>query len=392
MKWHLFVVGLIFVSSITAFATPKWNLNDVSMLMPLPQTSDEDTLLQGTDSGAMGQLLPTKVFHNILLEPGEFGTQYSLLRAVGIRIDPCFQMDPGPTICQAQVRMVWQIIHQGEPVDAGLHSFYNLTDKQFAKLTVDLQNLKTSQGVSTEGLPLQIHPAIQSQGLKGPFVASLKKLLLKYCGAQNLVRYATMFLNDGPTENTVWSFQIFNVSNEGQTTGITIPRVRNVIQSVGNPSNVKPSNPVAGDYVGARVSPAPSGPDTLSHIFSGQAEASNVGADFIAAYRIENPKDFNPTNMDCVSCHATQQAKSWAIANFPDLNLAQLGAEYAYQSQASNLSNTFDQSINTKIFRAFGHYRDGLGSAARMVVSQRVINESAVIVDWLNLRWQTSQD
>jgi len=155
------LVLLIFCSaylfSFTAFA--KWDLNDVSYLLPLPKQIGSDHLLRVTDTGDQGLLLDPAFYERLPRLTGE-NTSSEIrdsLRALAVRIDPCFPADP-PQVCLKQLRIVWQILRpnargETETVDAALHSFYTLNDVQFNSLLTDLtiwkENLSSEDYVRT---------------------------------------------------------------------------------------------------------------------------------------------------------------------------------------------------------------------------------------------------
>src|SRR4051812_12231257 len=82
----------------------SWDLNDISILVPLPAVGEESMMLHPTSN----ELLPKAVFDKLQVLVINANPQdiYDRLMAVAIRIDPCFHEGSSP--CQHQVRMVWQ--------------------------------------------------------------------------------------------------------------------------------------------------------------------------------------------------------------------------------------------------------------------------------------------
>ena len=126
----------IFFVSMSASAS--WNLNDVTFLMPLPQQIEGNQLLQLNSPAKGGSLLPEELTLKIppLSIQRDNAQVIASLRVVAVRVDPCFPL-PVPEACQRQVRLVWQPLEIGirskvQTVDAALHSFYVLTDEEFA--------------------------------------------------------------------------------------------------------------------------------------------------------------------------------------------------------------------------------------------------------------------
>ncbi len=75
-----------------------WEINDVSILFPLPKSLENNTdgLLRPTHGRSRGQLLPKVIFDALpslaFNAPGD-ATMYESLRAVAVRIDPRWRPD-----------------------------------------------------------------------------------------------------------------------------------------------------------------------------------------------------------------------------------------------------------------------------------------------------------
>ena len=107
--------------------------------------------------------------------------------------------------------------------------------------------------------------------------------------------------------------------------------------------------------------------------------------EFKAITRVENPREFTPENMDCVSCHVAQQARQWSVLNRPDLSLKDLWNSTKYSNPNHNMENKSTEILNTQSIRAFGYFDRAT------VISQRVINESAEVADAVNAWLKTSK-
>ncbi|MNL55553.1 hypothetical protein D3C87_1789750 [compost metagenome] len=101
-------------------------------------------------------------------------------------------------------------------------------------------------------------------------------------------------------------------------------------------------------------------------------------SEFQVLSQFENPHVFNPENLDCVSCHITQQVRKWGVRARADLGLAEIWNSTRYQNYKYNLNNVTENQINTRNIRAFGFF------GREATVSQRVINESAEVADAVN--------
>lgn len=166
-------------------------------------------------SGRFGQLLPAQIvegFHKLVEGPQTYADLYAKTRVVGVRIDPCFKMSEARA-CVPQLRFIWQPLVElpqsipsestGEVVadDAAMHTFYNLTNAEFASLMADLQalkaqNLKRTAPIQTTGRPLGVHPALADPRIRMEFSAHLNEIFLKYAGYARLTRVTQMRLSD----------------------------------------------------------------------------------------------------------------------------------------------------------------------------------------------------
>ncbi|MDX9730698.1 MAG: hypothetical protein RBT63_02910 [Bdellovibrionales bacterium] len=123
------------------------------------------------------------------------------------------------------------------------------------------------------------------------------------------------------------------------------------------------------DSLGFRVDrPKTTLEDDLKHIAS-------------RAFFFENPKLTNPGTLDCVSCHAAQTTRLWSQKNVPQLGYTWdwLGGFKQVQYESPhNLENRSVRPLQTNRLRGFGYFED------EPQISQRVINETAEVLDLLN--------
>ena len=154
MKLILIYLVLFF----TAFSLANeltWNLNDVSYLMKIPDTTTETTthLLSPYSKGSKGELLPLAIFQRLpTLNNAGNGMEIAYkqeLKVVSIRIDPCPNTFD-PSLCQPEIRLIWQPLEIDRDAnrwfaqDAAVHTFYKLDHDQFATLKKELWQLKTA--------------------------------------------------------------------------------------------------------------------------------------------------------------------------------------------------------------------------------------------------------
>lgn len=371
----LFFCGL--GASVPAFAA--WDLNDVSYLMPLPQKIGADSLLSLKSSARGGTLLTEAMVNRMPVLSPQLTRQDAVasLRVMAVRIDPCFPL-PTPQSCQKQIRLVWQPLeldrrNQVKTIDAALHSFYVLDDAEFATLLKDLEEWKKTYAIKTDFLPLQTHPAWAVEGDSSKALADFHKIITRLAGLENLSRVTVMVLRGA---GDMWAFAGFDM-RQGNLELIRIPRVDRMSQAFINLA--VPSD----HFTGGGILPQPTGVDTLSTITNESEHLDTNSEETIrkeikAAYRIENPKNHTPENMDCVSCHVAQPAIHWALNKQRHLKLDQLWNSEIYKNPKYDLANLSPDIWNTQIIRGFGYF------GRNMAISQRVINESAEVADQLN--------
>lgn len=357
-----------------------WDLNDVSYLLPLPQQKEDSGLLKISAKGRGGELIPSALIEFIpfiSFDMNRESTRESL-RLLAVRIDPCFPL-PTPQSCQRQIRLVWQpvvLTAQGEvqTVDAALHSFYVLSEQDWISLLVDLQKWKARYSPGTDSLPLQVHPAWQNEGSGSPSLKAFHQVITRYAGKENLTRVTAMLLRRG---GLMWTFLGYSVDGD-KLQSFEIPRL-NGKKAQGFINLAMPPD----RFSNGGISPFPRGEDIINTLVAGSdlleaQDEDTIRREARAAFRIENPKAFNPENMDCASCHVAQPALHWVLNNRPQLRVEQLWSSEIYKNARYNLSNPSSLAANTQVIRAFGYF------GADVAISQRVINESAEVADSLN--------
>ena len=380
-----FLILTIILKFNFGVAATNLDLNDVSILMPLPPVNQWSQLLDGTRAGPKGPLLPLSYLKSLpqILGLATNEQIYPILHVVALRIDPCFSEGFTPSGCRPQIRMIWQPLAENDDTtttfDASLHSFYELSRAEFGSLVQELSQLKAAQTSTIESQALSINPYLKLNGLESPFAKKLFEIVLNHAGESNLSRitFMQLFLN-----GNIWQFGGVDISHQkdGQTrlSEIKIPGTDVTLQQFRN--NAKP-NPT---YFSGGPSPIPNLNAEFSFLlFDSRAislpQSEKEISDAVrAAYRIENPNLNNPGTVDCVSCHTAQAAKVWALTHFESLNLPAKNTDVIFNSDR-NLNNISPSQDQTNNLRAFGYFLD------QPISSQRTINESAEVVRQINL-------
>jgi len=363
-------VWLLAISANSA----EFHLHDVSILFPIAETVALQRLWRPDFSGFKGELLPASARELLpdLIDLRENDEVLRSLRAVSLRLDPCFDSP-----CRRQIRLVWQpllVDHEGgRPItlDAAVHTFYDLNEDQWRAFIAKYRRLL--QGGDGRSGPLNVHPRLKSEGLAGPFMDQLTDLMPSYIGAGNLTRVTFMSL--AGTGN-VWSFGGFDWRND-KGIPMTIPRVE--VQGQNFVNSAKPRL----YFENASMVPAPTGADTLATILRDSRHLSSAEEDAVVAeariiMKMENPRVHSPRTLDCVSCHVAQSARAYAETRYPWRMRDFHHSPERYMSGSHNLSNISPVKQVTGNLRAFGYFVD------QPAISQRTINESAEVAEQLN--------
>jgi len=388
-KFSVALVSFYYLFSLIGFnlnagdiSRETLNINDVSILFPLPKQRNVD-LLKLDDVGFGGQLLTKSVYDNVVgtLIGTITENLYPKIRIVSLRIDPCFEsMDLGSEKCIKQIRIVGQptVIDPGTAntttLDGAIHLFYELTQNQFNQIIEGLKKLKKEVALDYSDTPLSVHPAMEAQGLEGSFYSGLKPLLLKNIGDQNLVKIT--FMRRG-TAGDAWEFGGYDRTKNGDFKPFTIPVI-----GIENEFFSTRSMGVLGQRLIPRESTL--GANIRGHFpvkFLRTSRIENLNnEEFLLGLqkllRIENPTKFNSGTVDCVSCHVAGHTLKYVenysgISTENDIN--RFNIPESVNGKLMDQTQSFPKSL-----RAFGYFLD------LRAISQRTVNDSAVVVDFLN--------
>ncbi len=350
-------------------ATASLGLNDVSVLVPIPESPAAKGSLGPTDEGSKGPLLPQDVFDKSpkFGVPPPQGLDYARMRAVGIRFDGCF---PGKAGCEAQIRIVMQpITDTGKTLDSALHLFYRLDDAELAPIVQELRRLRTL-APEVKDAPLDVHAGLAAQGLEGAYGKALRALVLKHAGEQNLTRM-TFFLR-APSRQEEWFFGGFD-REAGQMKQLDILGVGKANQRV--------NRPIVPDGYSYQVAPSPKVPEDIDALLSTEAAKAATpevrGAALAALVRIENPTKYGPDQLSCAGCHIATVVRESTRASF-GLDAATLPDAF---KSARDLTRVGESATTPSSLRAFGYFD------AKPMISNRIVNESAAVVDDLEKRF-----
>lgn len=341
------------------------DLNDVAWLFPLPLVAND--LLALDSAGPRGALLPRALYDGLpaMLPGGDAGV-HDDFRVISARVDPCFPTDAQNPECRKQLRLVAQpVMYAGLPTthDATIHLFFDLSDDDWADVQTTVDELHELAGGATRGKPLDVHPVMKVQGMKGAYATKLKALITRLCGAQTLTRVAFMRLVQ---EDVAWSFGAFEVES-GALVDDTIPRLNTLkeqgVQEFGNET-----------FRNGDLQPAAPGDQLITLLSESElrlTDTRTLQKAITSALRIENPHLESPKTIDCGSCHVASRALSNAKAQ-RQVDTSGYAEQFSTELRF-NLARVDAVGNDPKVLRAFGYF------GAQSALSQRTINEASVV-------------
>ena len=349
-------------------------VNDVSYLFPLPDEASKDLLLSLPSAGAHGELLTRALYDahvQRLWEGTEVELGYDWCRVVALRLDPCAGQTAiaDPASCVAEVRLSVQPTGFGNGmIDAAIHLIYELPREELDTMLAELLALKASSTLDVQALPLGPHPIMVEQGLDGAFARGVKQTILAHVGVERLVKLT--FMDRGRNSDN-WRLHLFERSGDAfVATRIPATGSEDTEQGVDEPGS--------GD--GSRftsVHPVDDSVGYPSDLLDSEAaklltEAQKRAAlDRLATF--EDPSKFSSLSLDCGSCHVNTNARGFYEQLFA------LSAQPSFvPPPGQNVERHDEGELRGNILLSFGYFND------RLVVSQRVINESARVADWFS--------
>ena len=333
-----------------------WNVNDVSILFPIPEQGEDNLLLP------MRDLWPEEQFEMLgdqavgvpfLFEGPGRDTAYPTLRVTAARIDPCFD---GKTPCERQVRLVAQPLRDGELFDASVHMFYKLDDAAFVRLLARVREA----GVGGAGpAALGVHPKMAREGLRGPTATAFRAALAEACTVERLAKWTVMAT--GRSKN--WFFSSFVRGPDGKFARALGETHEGSFSDHGTPAMRMPS-PLMD----------PAFPDDMLATSSVTAlDERTLLANIAKLERLANPELSRTAETRCASCHAAATTLDYAL---------ELRETALVPRTASTFAPVAYVPVATRNGFSNHHAFSYLGT--RPTVSRRVINDSIVTVRMLS--------
>jgi hypothetical protein len=368
--------------------TASLQLNDVSLLFPLPATEDElaSGLLAASAEGERGQLLSESLYDAVGAIAGSRGNgllgsqpvaPYENLRIVALRLDPCFGSLEPPADgggCQNQLRLITQEIDQNGAHDSALHLFYSVSRQALLGVLREIAQLREQYAPGRRLGKLAPHPLMLEQGLAGGMAEGVRRLVLAHAGVDNLTRITRMSAIGGP----FWDFSGFDVK-DGAAVSFAIPALNGgVVQTFernfGDVESVEP-----------RAAPPSASPDDFIRLMTvSTAKALNEAertSSLTSLLRVENPAHHSPDTLDCVTCHVATPTLKLIVEPILNVELPNVPERFQTDGElvpATELEPTFENEQSFTNVHAFSYLGHNVG------INQRTVNESAAVVVYLS--------
>lgn len=379
LKNNFLLVSIFLFSGLyshAALAQIKFDLNDVSYLLPLPQNLQNDQALE-MNSFVTADFL--KLFPRLHMRYPQ-ADLFQTMKLVALRIDPVHK----------HIRSVWQPVilgpgQQTTSLDVAVHSFYHLSDSDFLTFVSEIEKWKQTFEPSIQNQnpkALQIHPLVQYaftpnhklQNQQQSALADLLKIFSKSMQKQTLFKVTAMALRSA---DDMWVFLGFERNTNGIPEPIQISRTKNqTVQTYVNTA-VPFDHFEMAQITGLLENIEFKLGEFLYQVQNQSALSEDqIRSTLKTAHQLENPSLFKEDQMDCVHCHVVQSAREFLQTKYS--NSSQTLFQNQYLNANYDLTNTTSDIFNTRQIRGFGYFDRG------SAISQRVIHESAEAADVLN--------
>ena len=359
----------------TAPSTPL-DMNDVTILAPLPSSSATPVLLLGTDLADDGTALVPRALYDRLVADGSTGkplptldTAYEHLHLVAVRFDLCDRHLPGacPHAEDARLRLVFQPLSStASAADVGFHAFYTVRNDEIAGAIAALRDLATT--APPQSGALRVSPALSAANSQ-PYATKLCAFVRRYAGDARIVRLTMNALN---LNFSAIAWALRGVEKHGDAfVDMTIVGGTATSESVtftGNPGySITPMTDTPAGLLGAVMQTKFEAADPATKHEYLQALAA-----------VDNPLSNTAETVACAACHISTVVMS-ARADTTAIDPLTLPGHY---SSTFDLGIAGGQSAQTPTtLRALGY----LGKLP--MISQRVVNETAQTLTEIEQRY-----
>jgi hypothetical protein len=352
----------------------RLGMNDVSILVPLPDKAGGPTLARITGVTTRVELVPRDAFQRIVSTPGDVLEPFERFQVVAVRFDLCDRPAPGPCPpgMEGRVRLVLQPMSDAPNMharDVALHAFYPIPAEEMGKVIDELRALAAIQDVPVTA-PLGISPALVAAGPeRAMYAGRLRALVARYADGTKLTRL-TLFAQHATSAAFNWVFR--GVERQGSGfKDMVIPDVRATEQrTILESRDSYATEPVADVPAGFALA-------LDEPMFSAGTPSMRRQA-LRALAEAEDPTRRAPETVQCVACHVSTLLTARRSVR-AGVNPATIPGRYASTYNLSNSTTT--ATTNERSLRAFGWvFREP-------AISQRVINETAQVLTEIEARF-----
>lgn len=350
-------------------------MNDISMFMPQLLTSPDIGTMAELEKPGGGHvaLVPQTLFARLVTAHHDLNYGYTDFQIFSIRFDLCDRLTTGPCPegADASLRLVFQPVLRSihDVADVGAHAFYAIPPDELPAVVNQLRNI-----ARISAMPRFSSLREHESGPEGR--AAIRALLARHAGPDRLIRLAVMGHDEANPEPRV----VFRTLERrgGEMVELAIPSLGDAVQQDAVLAGADAS------YVVTPVADSPSGLAlTLSADAFSAATAADQRAALDALVATQNPRLHTQATAQCVACH---------VSTYLEVHRGQTAAIDIY-ALPSRFTSDRDLGIargvaetDPRSLHAFSWVPDP-GSFSRVSISQRVVNETAMVLDEIEARF-----
>lgn len=341
-------------------------MNDVTILVPLPESIAEPVLLLGSDEAENGTPFVPRELFDRLDDDGSFPVlnpdTYERLHLVAVRFDLCdhHAAGPCPASGDASLRLVFQPLSDSFGAeDVGFHAFYSIAESEIPaalQTLIELSELRTGPAE-----PLVVSVPLTDGNTE--YAQKLRAFVRAYGGEQRLV---CLTMNAQPVifASITWLFR--GLERQGtEFEDMLIQGTTETTQQVTLTGE--------GFFQMTPVSDTPKGLALALDLLNfGEASEAEKRTALEALVAIDNPLTNAPDTVACVGCHTSTVA------------LATRSAEMGLDPDTlpGRFTTSFDVSIAAGESATLDRTLRALGWIGRTpLISQRVAYDTALVLD-----------
>jgi hypothetical protein len=342
------------------------DMNDATILAPLPASSATPVLLLGSDLAEDGTALVPRALFDRVVADGATGkplptldTAYARLHLVAVRFDLCDRHLPGvcPAAEDGRLRLVFQPLSDASGAqDVGFHAFYTIGKDEIPGAVAALRELATT--APPQSGALRVSPALSAANPQA-YATKLRAFVRRYGGEGRIVRL-TMNAQNLNFSAIAWALR--GVEKQGNAfVDMVIVGATATSESVtftGNPG-----------YAVTPLTDTPSGLlGAIAQTMFDAADAAKKREFLQALAAIDNPLSHTAETVACVACHVSTVMMK-ARASSTAIDPLTLAGRYASKYDLGIDGGKSAETPTT--LRALGY----LGK--QPMISQRVVNDTA---------------